>query len=101
MTSSRLERSVARRTGDPLAVIRRLGFQARSGRPDDLEAEDLHLAVACPFCGSNVPVPSAPCGPPALAGCGNCDVEFDVAPDDLFAAAPGMGMRPHRRVFTA
>ncbi|MDG3005462.1 hypothetical protein [Paludisphaera mucosa] len=99
MTPSRLERSVARRTGDPLAVIRRLGFQPRPGRPEDLEAEDLHLAVACPFCGADVPVPSAPCGPPALAGCGRCDVEFEYAPAELFAVGPGFGARPHRRVY--
>ncbi|MDG3005431.1 hypothetical protein [Paludisphaera mucosa] len=101
MTPSRLERSVARRTGDPLSVIRRLGFQARPGRRDELEAENLHLAVRCPFCGADVPLPSAPCGPPALAGCGRCDVEFEYAAAELFAAGPGLGTRPHRRVHSA
>ncbi|WP_337174678.1 hypothetical protein [Paludisphaera sp.] len=101
MTQSQLDRTVSRRTGEPLAVIRRLGFQARSGRPDDLEAEDLHLAVDCPFCGGGVALSASPGGPPPLAGCGGCDVEFEFAAADVYAAGPGPGRRPHRRVHAA
>jgi len=101
MTRSQLDRTVARRTGEPLAVIRRLGFQARSGRPDDLESEDLHLAVDCPFCGGGVTLPPSPAGPPALADCGGCDVEFEFAAADVYAAGPGLVRRPHRRIEAA
>ncbi|WP_165253510.1 hypothetical protein [Paludisphaera soli] len=101
MTQSQLDRTVARCTGEPLAVIRRLGFQARAGRPDDLEAEDLHLAVDCPFCGGGVALPAGLAGPRPLAGCGDCDVEFEFAAADVYAAGPGPGRRPHRRVHAA
>jgi len=101
VTQSQLDRTVARRTGEPLAVIRRLGFQARPGRPDDLEAEDLQLAVDCPFCGGCVALPAGPGGPPPLAECGSCDVEFAFAAADVYAAGPGPGRRPHHRIHAA
>ncbi len=90
MTQSQLDRTVARRTGESLATIRHLGFHAQAGPPEDLEPEDLHLAVECPFCGGSSPLPSGPGELPAPAECGRCDVDFDYAPAEVYAAGPVM-----------
>ena len=90
MTQAQLDRSVARRTGESLATIRHLGFHAQGGPPEDLEPEDLHLAVDCPFCGKSTPLPSSLGGLPPLAECDRCDVDFDYAPAEVYAAGPAM-----------
>ncbi len=90
MTQAQLVRTVARRTGESLATIRHLGFHAQGGPPADLEPEDLHLAVDCPFCGKSNKLPSGPGGLPALAECDRCDVFFDYAPAEVYAAGPAM-----------
>src|SRR4051812_18294916 len=83
MTRIQLERSVARRTGESLATIRHLGFHVQADRPEDLEPEDLHLAVDCPFCGASTPLPSDSGGLSALAECDRCDVDFDYDPAEV------------------
>ncbi len=93
MTQAQLDRTVARRTGEALATIRRLGFHAQAGPPADLEPEDLHLAVACPFCGRGAALPAGPGGVPGLAECGRCDVEFDYDPAEVYAAGLAAGPR--------
>ncbi len=90
MTQAQLDRTVARRTGESLATIRHLGFHAQGGPPADLEPEDLHLAVDCPFCGGSSPLPSGSGGLPALGECDRCDVFFDYAPAEVYAAGPAM-----------
>lgn len=85
MTQAQLDRAVARRTGESLRTIRRLGFHAQSGPADGLEPEDLPLAVDCPFCGPRSPLPARSGGVPAPAECGRCDVDLDHAPGDLDA----------------
>jgi hypothetical protein len=90
MTQSQLESTVARRTGESLATIRRLGFHAQVSPTADLEPEDLHLAVDCPFCGKGTKLPSGPGGLPPLAECDRCDVFFDYAPAEVYAAGPAM-----------
>jgi hypothetical protein len=91
MTQLQLDRAVARATGEPLTLIRGLGFGPAPHRPADLEPEDLALRVECPFCGRHLPYPGvARGGSLALGECLACDVYFDVAPADVFAApAPG------------
>jgi hypothetical protein len=91
MTQLQLERAVARATGEPLTLIRGLGFGVARRRPADLEPEDLALRVECPFCGRHLPYPGTDRGGnPALGECPACDVYFDVAPADVFAA-PALG----------
>ena len=84
MTQLQLDRTVARKTGESLRTVRHLGFSIQAGPPGDLEPEDLHLAVDCPFCGHPCDLPA---GASALAECDACDVEFDFDPDEVYAAA--------------
>ena len=85
MTQQQLDRTVARKTGESLRTIRHLGFGIEAGPPQDLEPEDLHLAVACPFCDRPCDLPADPAT--LLAECDACDVEFDFDPHDVYAAA--------------
>jgi hypothetical protein len=84
MTQQQLDRTVARKTGESLRTIRHLGFSIQAGPPQDLEPEDLHLAVDCSFCGRPCHLPASPA---ALAECDACDVDFDYRPDEVYAAA--------------
>jgi hypothetical protein len=91
MTQLQLECAVARATGEPLALIRGRGFGLAARRPSDLEPEDLALQVECPFCGRRLPyLGTSRGGSLALGECLTCDVYFDVAPADVFAA-PALG----------
>jgi hypothetical protein len=94
-TQRQLDRAVARRTGESLATIRRLGFGPLVAGPDapDLEPEDLQLALDCPFCGHPVALASGPGGPPPLAGCDRCDVEFGYDPSEVYPA-PAVAVGP-------
>jgi hypothetical protein len=85
MTQAQLDRAVARSTGEPLRLIRGLGFGLAPRRPTRPGAEDLALCVACPSCGRRLPYP----GVSAPGECGHCDVYFHVAPGDVFAAPAG------------
>ncbi|WP_435011923.1 hypothetical protein P12x_006157 (plasmid) [Tundrisphaera lichenicola] len=88
MTQSQLDRSIADRTGDSLRTVHRIGFGLPAA---DLEPEDLHLVVDCPFCGHPTPYPGrAGDGSPALAECpgDRCDVYFDFRPGEVYAAGP-------------
>ena len=86
MTQPQLDRTVARKTGESLRTIRNLGFGIEPGPPQDMEPEDLHLAVACPSCGRPCDLPP---GSPAMAECVPCDIYFDYRPDAVFVAAVG------------
>jgi hypothetical protein len=81
MTQPQIDRAVARRTGESLRTVRRLGFGPEVG----LDPEDLALAVACPFCGRACRLAPGPDGPPAMAECDPCDVYFDYRPGDVRA----------------
>jgi hypothetical protein len=85
MTQAQLDRAVALATGEPLRLIRGLGFGPAPRRPTRPCAEDLALCVECPFCGRRLPYP----GVTALGECDRCEVYFDVAPGDVFAAPTG------------
>jgi hypothetical protein len=68
-------------------LIRGIGF---SLVPCHLEPEDLELSVACPFCGQGVAYPGTTHdGATALAECLRCDVYFDFASDEVYAAGHG------------
>ena len=84
MTCSRISHLVAARTGEPLAVIRRLGFQIVPEPRERPAADDLLLVVPCPFCREPVPYPGrSGDGSATLAECADCDVYFEAADRDV------------------
>ena len=84
MTRHQLSHLVAARTGEPLSVIRRLGFQLQSEPREEPAAEELCLAVPCPFCREPVPYPGrSGDGSPVLAECADCDVYFEADDRDV------------------
>ena len=87
MTRTQWTRRIARRLGESLATVHRLGFQPEPG-PGPPPAE-VRLVLDCPFCGRTVPYPGrASDGTAALAECLNprCDVYFDFGDADVYAA---------------
>ncbi len=86
MTQLQLDQAVARTTGESLATIGRLGFQLQPEPAVNLEPEDLHLAVACSFCGSSCVLPAGPVDPNLLAECDRCDIYFDFDVHDIHVA---------------
>src|SRR4051812_44558576 len=87
MTQAQLDHSVARATGESLRTIHGLGFSLVARSPDDLEPEDVHLVVPCPFCRKTVPHPGlAGDGSPPMAECPACDVYFPFDADEVYAA---------------
>jgi len=81
MTQAQLHTAVARATGEPIGLIRDLGFGLLSERPDDLAPEDVALMVACPHCRRPVPYPGvAGDGALTMAECLDCDVYFYAPP---------------------
>ena len=88
MTQLQLDTAVADATGESLGLVRGLGFSLASLEGDDLEPEDLVLAVTCPFCRGAVAYPG-PTGDGALplAECPTCDVYFEVTPDAILTTA--------------
>ena len=91
MTQLQLDRTVARRTGESLTTVRRLGFHLRVVEPADLPAGELRLVVDCPSCRQPVPYPGyTRDGSPVLAECADarCDLLFDFDPALVYAAEP-------------
>jgi hypothetical protein len=88
MTSNQVSRLVAARTGESIAVIRRLGFQIESEPPEPPAAEDVCLVVHCPFCREPVPYPGrSRDGSTPMAECEACDVYFPFRDQDVFPAS--------------
>ena len=88
MIQLQLDAAVASATGESLGLVRGLGFSLASLEGDDLEPEDIVLAITCPFCRSIVAYP----GPTAdgalpLAECPTCDVYFEITPDEISTKA--------------
>ena len=95
MTSAQLNTRIAARTGESLAVIRRLGFQLKSELQEEPAAEEIRLVVHCPFCRGQVPYPGrSRDGSTALAECVACDVYFEFADRDVFPASAGRAANP-------
>jgi hypothetical protein len=87
MTQTQLIHSVAFATGESLRTIHGLGFRLVTDSPDDLEPEDLHLVVDCPFCRVPAPYPGLACdGSLPMAECLGCDVYFPFEADEVYAA---------------
>ena len=88
MTRTQINHRVATRTGESLAVIRRLGFQLETTPQEEPITEEICLVVHCPFCRGGVPYPGRSSdGSRALAECAACDVYFDFDDRDVFPAS--------------
>ena len=87
-----IDRAVAAATGEPLSVVRRLGFG-----PDEAhrrEPDDLALVLDCPFCRRPIAYPGrGRSGEPAMAECDRCDVYFDFADAEVYVAEAADGER--------
>ena len=88
MTRNQVSHLIAARTGEPLSVIRRLGFQIKSEPREGPAAEELRLVVRCPFCREPAPYPGrSRDGSAAPAECAGCDVYFEFEDRDVFPAS--------------
>jgi hypothetical protein len=88
MTRAQINHQVAARTGEPLALVRRLGFQLQRERHEEPAADDLRLVVHCPFCLGTVPYPGrSRDGSAVMAECVACDVYFEAEDRDVFLAS--------------
>ena len=88
MTQTQLNHALAVQTGEPLSVIRRLGFSLLNGPCNQPAADDIRLVVHCPFCGDQVPYPGrSGDGSNTLAECHGCDVYFEFDDRDVFPAS--------------
>jgi hypothetical protein len=98
MTQARLNHRIAARTGESLAMIRRLGFSLVTERRDEPRPEDIRLVLHCPFCRCQVPYPGrAGDGSQPLAECTYCDVYFEFDDREVFPATS----RPDRDAMPA
>ena len=88
MTRNQVSHLIAARTGEPLSVIRRLGFQIKSEPREEPATEDICLVVHCPFCREAIPYPGRTRdGSDVLAECDQCDVFFPFEDRDVFPAS--------------
>ena len=86
MTQAQLDDAVAEATGEPSVPIRGLGFSlvpCRAWSPRTWAS-----CVACPFCGRGVAYPGRPATARRPGRVPACDVYFDFAPDEVYAAGP-------------
>ena len=95
MTGAQLNTRIAARTGESLAVIRRLGFQLKPAPQEEPAAEEIRLVVHCPFCRGQVPYPGrSRDGAAAMAECATCDVYFPFEDRDVFPASSNAAASP-------
>jgi hypothetical protein len=95
MTHNQVSHLIAARTGESLAVIRRLGFQVKSAPRQEPSAEDICLVVPCPFCRGQVPYPGrSRDGSAAMAECIDCDVYFPFSDGEVFPATSRASVSP-------
>jgi hypothetical protein len=88
MTRTKLNRQVARITGEPIGNIKNLGFSLLRPSSESMEPEDIQLVVGCPFCRRPVPYPgTAAAGSEPMAECERCDVYFGFDTHEVYAAA--------------
>jgi hypothetical protein len=90
MTRTQVSHQVAARTGEPLSVIRRLGFQVQHEPREEPAPAEWKLVLACPFCREPVEYPGrSRDGSRLLADCEACDVYFEFDERDVFLASAG------------
>jgi hypothetical protein len=83
MTRAQMICAVARHTGESIRTIRHRGFSLLTDDPRDLEPEEIVLRLDCPFCRRSVAYPDTGCH---VAECDHCDLEFDFAVSEVYAA---------------
>ncbi len=86
---------VARRTGERLRDVERLGFQPL--RPKKKSVGPTLAAVDCPFCRQQVLV--VPKRGAVEAECRGCDTAFQADAVDVYPVSLGAAERPHPRRF--
>jgi hypothetical protein len=87
MTQAQLEDAIAQATGESVRTVHRLGFSIAGDPAAQLEPENLTLCIDCPFCGHACTYPGlAGDGMAAMAECLSCDVYFEFASDEVYAA---------------
>jgi hypothetical protein len=99
MTQTQFHAAIAARTGEPLSVIRRLGFSPLTRNPSNANPEHIRLVLCCPFCRHQVPYPGrARDGSNALAECADCDVYFEFQDREVFPTSSigGQAIAPAR-----
>jgi hypothetical protein len=88
MTQAQLDRSVARRTGESVRTVHRLGFSALPGGPADHGPDALYLVIDCPRCRQAALYPGqrrdGTCRP---AHCPSCESPFAFDLLDVYVAA--------------
>jgi hypothetical protein len=90
MTQRQLESAVANATGESLDLVQELGFSLVAPDRDDLEPEDLVLAVDCPSCRRAVSYPGPTRdGSLPLAECVPCDLYFAIEPAAIRTGTAG------------
>jgi hypothetical protein len=87
MTRMQLERAVAGATGESLRTVRGRGFGLLAEHPADPRADELMLALDCPFCRHPVVLQAGSGDEPGLAEGAYCDVEFDFEPHEVYITA--------------
>ncbi|WP_406699450.1 hypothetical protein V5E97_11335 [Singulisphaera sp. Ch08] len=90
MTQRQLESAVAEATGETLDPVQDLGFSLVATDRDDLEPEDLVLAVICPSCRRAVSYPGPTRdGSVPLAECVPCDLYFAITFTEIISTTRG------------
>jgi hypothetical protein len=93
VTQAQLDRHVARRTGESVGTVARLGFSALpDDRPADPHPEALFLVIDCPHCRRPASFPGQLAdGSCPLAECAACDALFAFDLLDVYVAASPRG----------
>jgi hypothetical protein len=92
VTQAQLDRSVARRTGESVRTVHRLGFSTLPEGPTGAEPEGLYLVIDCPHCRRPAPFPGQLAdGSCPLAECAACDALFAFDLLDVYVAASPRG----------
>ena len=88
MTQAQLDRHVARRIGESVRTVHRLGFSALPGGTARPQPEALYLVIDSPCCNERSPFPGrradGTCPP---AECPRCEARFAFDLLDVYVAA--------------
>jgi hypothetical protein len=83
MSRHRLHAQIARATGESVRTIREQGFSLlRLSVPITQPAH--RLCLACPGCGSNVPLSDHDGALPEWAECAQCDIAYPYDDEEVF-----------------
>ena len=83
MTSRQLQRAVAARTGESVRTIRPHGFSLLRLNVS-VPQPAARLCLACPGCGSDVPLPADKDALPEWADCEQCDIAYPFEDEEVF-----------------